>query len=79
MFEKFLLLPPLARRAVIAAVLFGVMLVDLLLPKCDFTVFLFFVLTFGWLWAIGILRPLLFFLLFLVRGVLRTKYRPWWY
>src|SRR6516225_8449886 len=37
MFEKFLLLPPLARRAVIAAVLFGVMLVDLLLPKCDFT------------------------------------------
>jgi hypothetical protein len=45
MLERFWALDPLARRAVIAAGLFGLMLSIPLFPTCDFTVWLFFIVS----------------------------------
>ncbi|OUL80412.1 hypothetical protein [Paraburkholderia hospita] len=73
MFEKFKGLSPAGRRAVIAVALFAIMFVDVLLPKCDFTVALFLVSGLGGIWAIGLMRPILLFLFFLMRAVLRYK------
>ena len=73
MFKKFLGLSPAGRRAVIAVALFAIMFVDVLLPKCDFTVGLFLVSGLGGIWAMGLMRPILLFLLFLMRAVLRYK------
>ncbi|MFM0007367.1 hypothetical protein PQR57_41245 [Paraburkholderia dipogonis] len=77
MFEKFMSLSPIARRAVVALVLFAIMVVDLLFPKCDFTVYLFLASGLGWVWAIGLMRPVLFFLIFILRAVFRYKTAPW--
>jgi hypothetical protein len=77
MFEKFLLLPPITRRAIIAVALFAVMLIDLTLPKCDVTVFVCLVATIGWIWAIGLLRPFFFLMFLLLRTVFRIKTDPW--
>jgi hypothetical protein len=77
MFKKFMSLSRIARRAVLALALFSIMIVDLLFPKCNFTVFLFLASGIGWIWAIGLLRPVLLFLFFLVRVVLRYKTYPW--
>ncbi|MFP3645860.1 hypothetical protein [Paraburkholderia sp. SIMBA_054] len=73
MFEKFKGLSPAGRRAVIAVALFAIMFVDVLLPKCDFTVALFLVSGLGGIWAMGLMRPILLFLFFLMRAVLRYK------
>jgi hypothetical protein len=77
MFEKFLLLPPIVRRAIIAVALFAVMLIDLTFPKCDITVFVCLASTIGWIWAIGILRPFLILMFFLLRAVFLIKTRDW--
>lgn len=77
MFKKIMSLSPIVRRAVLALALFNIMIVDLLFPKCNFTVFLFLVSGISWIWAIGLLRPVLLFLFFLIRVVLRYKTDPW--
>ncbi|MFM0123343.1 MULTISPECIES: hypothetical protein [Paraburkholderia] len=79
MLEKFWALNPLARRAVIAAALFGVMFIDLLFPTCDFTVWVFFTVGSAFLWTVGILRPFLIMMYYLLRTVIRVKTRPWWW
>lgn len=73
MFEKFKRLSPLAQRAILALTLFGIMFIDLLFPKNDFTVDLFFASGIAWIWAIGLLRPLLAFVFFIIKAVLRYK------
>jgi hypothetical protein len=77
MFEKFMSLSPIARRAVVALALFCIMVIDLLFPKSNFTVFLFLASGLGWVWAIGVMRPILLFLIFLLRAVFRYKTDPW--
>jgi hypothetical protein len=77
MLEKFRALDPLARRAVIAAALFGLIAIDVLLPKCDFTVSVFLLCGIGFLWAIGILRPFLIMMFLLLKLVFRIKTSPW--
>ncbi|MGF6870708.1 hypothetical protein [Paraburkholderia sp. MM5477-R1] len=77
MLEKFRNLDPLARRAVIAAALFGLIGIDVQLPKCDFTVAVFLVCGIGFLWAIGILRPFLLMMMLLMKIVFRIKTSPW--
>ncbi|MCC8397270.1 hypothetical protein LJ656_32365 [Paraburkholderia sp. MMS20-SJTR3] len=79
MLERFWALDPLARRAVTAVGLFGLMFIVLLFPTCDFTVWLFFTLSTAFLWAIGILRPFLVMMYYLLQTVLRIKTRPWWW
>ncbi|OUL87822.1 hypothetical protein [Paraburkholderia hospita] len=77
MFKKFMSLSPIGRRAVLALALFGIMVIDLLFPKCNFTVFLFLASGLGWVWAIGLMRPVLLFLIFLLKTVFRYKTAPW--
>lgn len=77
MLKKFMSLSPIVRRAVLALALFSVMIVDLLFPKCNFTVLLFLASGISWIWAIGLLRPVLLFLFFLIKVVLRYKTYPW--
>ncbi|NUY06188.1 hypothetical protein [Paraburkholderia youngii] len=79
MLERFWALDPLARRAVIAVVLVGLMFIDLLFPTCDVTVWAFFICGTAFLWAIGILRPFLIMMYCLLRTVIRVKTRPWWW
>ncbi|WP_345817756.1 hypothetical protein AAGS40_29510 (plasmid) [Paraburkholderia sp. PREW-6R] len=79
MLEKFLSLDPLARRAVIAVGLFGMMFIDLLFPTCNLTVWVFFTVCTAFLWATGILRPFLIMLYYLLRTIIRLKTRPWWW
>jgi hypothetical protein len=77
MFDKFMSLSPVGRRAVIALALFGIMFADLLFPKCNFTVYVFLTAGLGGIWAIGLMRPVLFFLVFILRAVFRYKTAPW--
>lgn len=77
MFEKFMSLPPAGRRAVVTVALFAIMFIDLLLPKCDFTVGLFLASGLGGIWAMGLMRPVVLFCLFLMRAVLRYKADEW--
>jgi hypothetical protein len=77
MFEKFMSLSPVGRRAVIAVALFAIMFIDVLFPKCDFTVGLFLASGLGGIWAIGLMRPIVLFCFFLMRAVLRYKAHEW--
>jgi hypothetical protein len=77
MLNKFLSLDPLARRAIVAAALFGFIAIDVLLPKCDLTVSVFMICGIAFLWAIGILRPFLFMMFLLLKIIFRIKTSPW--
>ncbi|MEC5407903.1 hypothetical protein VOM14_20330 [Paraburkholderia sp. MPAMCS5] len=76
MIEKFLIRPPLARRAITAATLSGLMVIDLAFQKGHFTVFGFLLCSIGFVWAIGMLRPFLFLLFLLFKAVFRIKTSP---
>jgi len=73
MFEKYMSLPPIGRRAILAVVLFLICIVDAALPKCGLTDFIFAVCISAWFWAIGLVRPTLLFLYYLLRVVFRYQ------
>lgn len=71
MYAKFLALPFVTRRVLIAMALFGLAFVSVHLPKSGFSETLCFGSLFALLWAIGILVPLLKVTFFVLRWVLR--------
>ncbi|SAK57558.1 hypothetical protein AWB76_02471 [Caballeronia temeraria] len=71
MHAKFVALPFVTRRVLIALALFLLAFVSVHLPKNGFSETLCFGSLFGLLWAVGILVPLLKVTFFVLRWVLR--------
>ncbi|MDR5776891.1 MULTISPECIES: hypothetical protein [unclassified Caballeronia] len=67
MFAKFMALPFVTRRAVIALASFFTMFVSVHLPKNGFSETLLFAAGFTMLWAMGILIPFLKVLFFVLK------------
>lgn len=71
MYAKFMALPFVTRRVLIALALFLLAFVSVNLPTNGFSEMLCFGSLFGLLWAVGILVPLLKVTFFVLRWVLR--------
>lgn len=74
MFNKYMQLPPLARRAILALLLFAICFICAGLPKSKVTDALFVVSLCGWYWAVGLVRPTFLFIYYLLRAVLRYQF-----
>jgi hypothetical protein len=72
-FNRYMSQPPLARRAIVAVVLFAICIIDTALPKCKLTDSIFVVCISGWYWSIGLVRPTFLFFYYLLRTVLRYQ------
>jgi hypothetical protein len=71
MFNRFMSLPPLARRAILAVVLFAICCIDDEFPKSGITDFIFVVCISAWFYTVGLVRPTLLFFYHLLRVVIR--------
>jgi hypothetical protein len=71
MYAKFIALPFIARRGLIAVALFFLAFVSVHLPKSGFSETLCIGSLFGCLWAVGILIPVLKVTFFVLRWALR--------